>query len=64
MPDNRKDALDKQGRVIRYLVLLWLRNNDANGCYTDEQCDVEQLPRFNTRQALQAMLEQLPEEVV
>ena len=36
----------------RQALLKALSENDANGCYTDEDCDAEGLPRLTYDQAL------------
>ena len=59
-----KDDLHTLSGVIRYLALLWLTKNDANGCYTDRDCDAACMHRLTALQALQEMVNQLPWEKV
>ena len=36
----------------RMLVLDFLQWNDRNGCYTDENCDLEDIPRMTYEEAI------------
>lgn len=36
----------------REKILLFLQWNDRHGCYTDENCDLEEVPRFTYDEAV------------
>ena len=36
----------------RNLLLQFLQWNDRNGCYTDENCDLEEVPRMTYEDAV------------
>lgn len=38
--------------MLRKKILNFLQWNDRNGCYTDENCDLEGFPRFNYEDAI------------
>ena len=38
-------AMDPTER-LRLDIIRWLQWNDKNGCFTDEQCDLEEMPRI------------------
>nr|WP_307993406.1 hypothetical protein [uncultured Clostridium sp.] len=39
-------------RDMRKKILQFLQWNDRNGCYTDENCDLEEVPRMTYEEAV------------
>jgi hypothetical protein len=42
-------------------VISWLKWNDRNGCYDDDDCDDEGLPRLDFAMAARYMRDQIAE---
>ena len=40
-------------------VIAWLKWNDPNGIYSDNDCDNEWLPRLDLKEAIELMTSQL-----
>lgn len=59
-PNHRKE---RQLRIIsngtREDVIYWLAWNDANGCFTDQDCIDEGLPKLNLVTAIETMVDTL-----
>lgn len=42
----------KHNEMAREKILKFLQWNDRHGCYTDENCDLEEFPRFTYEEAI------------
>ena len=42
----------KHNEMAREKILKFLQWNDRHGCYTDENCDLEEVPRFTYEEAV------------
>lgn len=55
MTPNVEPSVNMQDRDS---LICWLEWNDRNGCYTDEDCDNEQIGRLTLESATELYLEQ------
>ena len=52
MSKNKKVFLILNDKNVRKQILSFLQWNDRNGCYTDENCDLEEVPRMTYEEAV------------
>jgi hypothetical protein len=50
--DKVSEAIQAKMEIKRLRIIQWLINNDANGCFSDEDCYLENIPRFTYDQAV------------
>jgi len=45
--------------MTRYEMINWLCWNDPNGCYADDECDAEGIPRLTVEIAKEIIVDQI-----